>query len=177
MSLHFSVITSLFLFAQLAFANPGVEIDVKLSPAGSFTAKTSKVKGFAKQKGNMVAANQVLVDINSLQTGIELRDKHLKQRLQSDKFPTAKLVTAKGKDGAGEATLLLMGKQQKVKGTYTTKGNFLTSEFKLQLPALDIKDVKYMGVGVKDEVIVKVTVPVQQVPDKKVERSLSSEKK
>lgn len=161
--------------SNFSFAAPGVEIDVQLSPAGSFKAKTNKIKGIAKQKGNMVAANKVLVDLNSLDTGIALRDKHLKQRLLTDKHPVAKLINAKGKDGKGEATLSLMGKEHKVSGTYTTKNNELVSEFKMSLPQLGITDVKYMGIGVKDEVTVRVTVPVEQVPAS-ASRNVSSEK-
>lgn len=175
MGQFFSFLVSILFLSNVVLANPGVEVDVKLSPAGSFKAKAA-VKGLAKQKGNMVMSNQAIVDLNSFTTGIALRDKHFKQRLQTDKFPTAKLIKAKGKDGAGEAIISLMGKQHKVQGTYTTKGNFLTSEFKLMLPSLGITDVKYMGVGVKDEVIVRVTVPVQQVPGN-VDRAISSQKK
>lgn len=171
--LFYFIFVSLLL-AQSAFASPGVEIDVKLSPAGSFVAKTNRVKGVAKQSANGVSANQVAVDLNSLDTGIELRNKHLKQRLLVDKFPVAKLVTATGKDGKGKATIVLMGKKQNVTGTYQVKGKFLVSEFKMKLSDLNVKDVSYMGLGVKDEVTVKVTVPV--VADK-VPRALSSEKK
>lgn len=172
--MRFISLTLLVLFSgQIVFANPGVEIDVKLSPAGSFKAKTSAVKGVAKQKGNAVISNQAMVDLRTLKTGIELRDKHLKQRLLTDKHPVAKLVSAKGKDGKGEAMISIMGKQQKVSGTYTTKGKFLVSEFKMKMSDLGINDVNYMGIGARDEVVVRVTVPVEQVP---VERSLSSEK-
>lgn len=159
----FAVLVSFLFISQIANANPGVEVDVQLSPAGSFKAKGS-VKGLVKQRGNVVISNQVIVDMNSLKTGIALRDKHLKQRLMTDKFPTAKLVKAKGTDGKAKAIISLMGKQHQINTTYTTKGKFLTSSFTMNLASLGIKDVKYMGVGVKDEVVVKVTVPVEQVP-------------
>lgn len=163
MSRFFLVIVSFFFFSQIANANPGIEVDVQLSPAGSFKARGS-VKGLVRQRGNVVISNQVVVDLNSLKTGIALRDKHLKQRLKTEQFPTAKLVKAKGKDGSGKAVISLMGKQHQINTTYTTQGKFLTASFPLSLASLGINDVKYMGVGVKDEVIVKVTIPVQQVP-------------
>jgi hypothetical protein len=169
------LISTILLTGQLVFANAGVEIDVKLSPAGSFKAKTDKIKGLAKQKGSSVISSQVLVDLRTLKTGIELRDKHLKKRLLVDNHPVAKLLNAKGKDGKGEAMISLMGQEKKVMGTYTTKGKFLVSEFKMKLSELGIDDVNYMGVGVKDEVIVRVTVPVQQVTDS-AQRDLTSEK-
>ncbi len=142
-----------------------------MSPAGNFKAKGA-VKGVVKQRGNVVISNQVVVDLNSLKTGIALRDKHLKQRLMTDKFPTAKLVKAKGTDGKAKAVISLMGKQHQINTTYTTQGKFLTSSFKMNLASLGIKDVKYMGVGVKDEVTVKVTVPVEQVPMPKARASV-----
>ncbi len=162
------------LFCQISFANPGVEIDIKLSPAGSFKAKTTKIKGLAKQSDGAVVSNQVIIDLRTLKTGIELRDNHLKKRLLVDKHPIAKLLSAKGKNGKGEAMISIMGKEHKISGTYKTKGKFLVSEFKMSLSTLGIDDVNYMGVGVKDEVLVKVTVPVVEV-DKTAQRSLSSE--
>jgi polyisoprenoid-binding protein YceI len=170
------LILSILLVTKLAFAAPGVEIDVKLSPAGSFKAKTAKIKGLAKQKGNLVIGNNIMVDLRSLDTGIALRDNHLKKRLLVEKFPVAKLLNAKGKEGKGEATLSMMGKEHKITGTYITKGNFLISEFKLKLSALGINDVSYMGVGVKDDVVITATVPVIQVPTQSVPRDISSEK-
>lgn len=160
---RWGLIISVLFFSVVASANPGVEVDVQLSPAGSFKAKGT-LKGVVKQRGNEVISNQVVVDLNSLKTGIALRDKHLKQRLMTDRFPTAKLVRAKGKDGKAKAIISLMGKQHQIEPTYTTKGKFLTSSFKMNLATLGITDVKYMGVGVKDEVVVNVTIPVQQVP-------------
>lgn len=170
------LLISLLIWGQFAIAAPGVEIDVKLSPAGSFKAKTTKIKGLAKQKGNMVIGSNVMVDLRSLETGIALRDKHLKQRLLVDTHPVAKLSAAKGKDGKGEAVLSIMGKQHKITGTYITKGKFLISEFKLKLSTLGINDASYMGVGAKDEVVITATVPVEQVPTQNVPRDISSEK-
>ncbi|MCB0412244.1 MAG: YceI family protein, partial [Bdellovibrionales bacterium] len=99
-------------------------------------------------------------DLRSLSTGIELRDKHLKERLLVSKHPVAKLLMGKGKGGKGTAEIELMGQKKKVAGTYKIEGNNLVSEFKMKLSDLKIEDVRYMGIGVKDEVTVHVTVPV-----------------
>lgn len=156
-------ILSTFLFSTTCFAG-SVSIDVTLSPAGSFTAKTEKVSGQAlmKKKGSdeLVMAKGVTIDVNSITTGISLRDSHLKKRLEADKFPTAKLLKAQGKNGKGMALIEVKGKKLKVNGTYSIKGDNVIAQFPMKLTDLAITDVRYMGVGVKDTVTVKVEVPV-----------------
>lgn len=149
----------IFVFTLPAFSQ--VTVDVKLSPAGSFKIETSKIKGAAKKAGDGISAENIIVDANSLKTGIELRDKHMKERLLTDKFPTIKLLSAKGTSGKGTGVVEIMGKKQNVTGTYKVSGNSLIAEFPIKLSPLDIKGVRYMGVGVKDEVLVKVKVPLQ----------------
>ncbi|MBY0386079.1 YceI family protein [bacterium] len=138
-----------------------LEIDVKLSPAGSFKAETKKIKGFAKVSGDGVSAENVLVDLRSLSTGIGLRDKHLKERLDVEKHPVAKLIKAEGKSGKGTATIELKGQKKDVAGTYQVKGKNLQAEFKMKMSDLGINDVRYMGVGAKDEVTVTIVLPVK----------------
>lgn len=159
-SLFFIVFTILFYFSANA-QNSGVVIDVKLSPAGSFKAETSKVKGSAQKSGDGVIAENIEVDINSIKTGVDLRDKHLKERLLADKFPVAKLIKAEGKGGKGKATLEVKGMQKEVSGTYKVSGNTLQAQFKMSLADLEIKDVRYMGVGAKDEIMLTVNVPIK----------------
>lgn len=56
-----------------------------------FTGRTPKVTGEAKLDPQDVAkaAGAVTVDLASLDTGIELRNEHMRGKLESDKFPTA----------------------------------------------------------------------------------------
>lgn len=150
----------LLLFSGTVFAQ-SLEIDVKLSPAGSFKATTKKIKGSVKVNGDKVSAENVLVDLRSLTTGIGLRDKHLKERLEAEKHPVAKLVKAEGKGGAGTATLELKGQKKDVSGVYKLKGGQLQAEFKMKMSDLGINDVRYMGVGAKDEVMVTIVLPVK----------------
>lgn len=157
----FFIATTLFCFSVSA-QNAGVVVDVKLSPAGSFKAETSKVKGSAVKTADGVKAENVEVDIQSIKTGIDVRDKHLKQRLLVDKFPTAKLIKAEGKDGKGTATVEVKGMKKDVTGTYKVEGDTLIASFKMSLSDLEIKDARYMGVGAKDEVIVNITLPIQK---------------
>ena len=165
MSFRFVSFASILLLPTLLWACfVSVDVDVTLSPAGQFSAKTNKVSGKAfkvnKNGKEYVQAKNIIIDVNSLSTGISLRDKHLKERLLSDKHPTAKLLKATGTGGKGIALLEIKGKKIKVSGKYTISGEKLKASFPLKLEDLDITDVRYMGVGVKDTVTVNVVVPV-----------------
>jgi polyisoprenoid-binding protein YceI len=153
-----SVIT--FLFGIKPAIASEVKVDVTLNPAGSFVAQTTKVKGFAYKTAKGIAAKNIEVDLKSITTGVGLRDKHLKKRLDVAKFPTAKLSVAQGKDGKGQAIVEIKGMKKKVSGTYKIEGSNLNAEFKMHLPDLDIKDINYMGVGVDDDVTVHVLIPI-----------------
>ena len=150
----------ILLFAFLSHAQE-VVIDVALTPAGSFKAQTKAVQGVAKKKGAEITAENILVDVRTLKTGMSLRDKHLKERLEADKFPFEKLISASGKDGKGKGILEIKGKRIEVNGAYSIEGKILKATFKVNLPALQIKDIRYMSVGVEDTVELTVKVPLQ----------------
>ncbi len=147
-------------YSSLAFANQ-VAVDVVLSPAGSFKARTSKVSGIAYKTADGVAAENVVIDATTLETGVALRDKHLKEHLLTQKYPQIKLLKAIGKNGQGKGEVEIMGKKQPVNGTYKIDGEMLKAQFKMKLTDLEIKGVRYMGVGVKDEVNVSVDLPIK----------------
>jgi hypothetical protein len=156
------LIAILLVSSQFAFAgSANVGVDVSLSPAGGFKAETDKVQGFAYKTPTGIAAENVLIDMKSLKTGVSLRDKHTKEHLLVEKYPQSKLIKAVGKGGKGEAIVEIMGKQQKVKGTYTVEGNLLKAQFPVNLPDVNIKGIRYMGIGVKDQVMINVQLPIQ----------------
>lgn len=155
------ILATMIFISSSVFAQ-SVEIDVRLSPAGSFKAVTKKVKGTAKVSGGQATADEVMVDLRAISTGISLRDKHLKERLLVEKYPIAKLVKAQGQGGKGTATLEIRGQKKDVKGTYEVKGGNLHAEFKMNMSDLGINDVRYMGVGAKDEVTVSVVLPAKE---------------
>lgn len=134
----------------------------KIEPGGSFVAKTAKVQGTARKTADGVVAENVVIDATSLATGVSLRDNHLKKRILTDKFPQIKLVKAEGKNGSGKGVVEIMGQKQNVSGTYTVEGKMLNAEFKMKLGDLQIKDVNYMGIGVKDEVVIHVNIPISE---------------
>ncbi len=157
-SLIFVVMMGLMSGAQ---AQSSLTVDVKLKPAGTFQAKTTKIKGSAHRTEGGVAAENIVIDVASLSTGISMRDKHLKDHLEVATYPTAKLIKAVGKQGKGKGIIEIKGQKQDVDGTYTIDGHSLIAKFKMQLSKLKITDVRYMGVGVADEVQITIKVPLK----------------
>lgn len=144
------------------WAEPSVVFDVALSPAGSFKGKTAAVKGNATQKGDTFTAANIVVDLKTIKTGIEVRDQHTLKHLEVEKFPEAVLVSATGKGGKGEGVIKIRGIEQKISGTYKINGANLDAEFPLKLSDFKINGIRYMGVGVKDEIKLHVSVPVKK---------------
>ncbi|BEV68920.1 YceI family protein [Bdellovibrio bacteriovorus] len=138
-----------------------VVMDVVLNPMGDFKGKTSDVKGQAVVNGDEVSAENIVVNLKSLKTGVELRDKHTQKHLETEKFPEAVLLSAKGKGGKGTGKIKIRGVEKDISGVYKVEGKTLKAKFKLKLSDFGIEDINYMGVGVEDEVTLAVTVPVK----------------
>jgi hypothetical protein len=151
---------STLLFSSSAWSAGSAVVDVSLSPAGAFKGKTSDVKGSAVLKNGEVTAQNIVVGLKSLKTSVEVRDKHTLKYLEADKYPEAVLVSAKGKDGKGVGKIRIRGIEKNVTGTYKIEGKELVAEFKLHLPDYKISGIKYLGVGVEDDVTLHVRVPV-----------------
>ncbi len=159
----FLVFTVFTVFTVLAQAQKSdLKIFVTLTPAGDFVAKTTAVKGVVVEKtdGSFIAEN-IEVDLNSVKTGISMRDDHMKEKyLDTKTYPKAILKKAVGKGGSGVGVLNIKGKDVNVKGTYKKEGNHLVSEFTLKLADVGIADVNYKGVGVDEEVKIEIAVPI-----------------
>lgn len=160
MKLTFASLIVAMGISSAAFAQ-SVTVDVTLNPMGDFKAKTSDVKGEAVVKGDEVSAQNIVVNLKSLKTGVELRDKHTQKHLETEKFPDAVLVSATGKGGKGKGVLKVRGIEKEVEGTYKIEGKVLKADFKVNIADYGIKDINYMGVGVEDEVVLHVAVPVK----------------
>ncbi len=161
-----SLFTAILLFSLGAIAQQkNVKVFVTLFPAGDFVANTGDVKGSAQLVGpNEVKASNIVVNLNSLKTGIELRDDHAKNKyLDVKQHPEAVLVSAEGKNGTGSGVLKIRGKESKVQGTYVlTNGNkFMTAKFKTKLSSYGINEVSYKGIGAEDDINIEVTVPIE----------------
>src|SRR4051812_12504401 len=88
--------------SPVANASTNCQFHVSLSPAGSFIAQSNalEVRGKATRAGDSVSASNVALKLDSLKTGIDLRDEHMKKKyFETDKYPEAVLTQATGKDG------------------------------------------------------------------------------
>jgi polyisoprenoid-binding protein YceI len=110
------------------------------------------------------------VDLVNLDTGISLRNRHLRNNyLEVQKgpdFSTAKLENIKVEKLPGKTTfkgtMTLHGQQREVSGTAEVqqdgKGYRVQATFPLQISAFQIPEPTYLGVGVKDEITVQVNL-------------------
>jgi polyisoprenoid-binding protein YceI len=158
-----AIVALLLNFSAQALADgPQAAVDVTLTPAGSFQAQTDEIVGEASMKGDTVSAEKIIVKLKNLKTGIAMRDKHTRDKyLETGKFPEAILTKAVGKNGKGTGMLKIKNIERAVAGSYSIKGGLLVAEFPIKLSEYGITGVKYMGVGVDDEVKLHVAVPVK----------------
>lgn len=151
-----------------------VRVVCPLTIGGSFEAKTSAISGSFVPGAPPAASGEFVVDLDTLDTGIGLRNAHMRDRyLETGRAPEfAKAVLSDiqlaGLDtaapsGRGSFTglLRLHGVQRPVEGQVEVRrrGTSLQVQvvFPVRLPDFDIPKPRYLGVGVRDEVTVHVT--------------------
>lgn len=154
----------LLFFYQVGFGNQ-VEIKIKLNPAGSFSAKSDRltVEGELKVNSDGFSAKNITLSIDSLETGLSLRNNHMKKNyFEVGKYPKAVLLEATGSQGKFKGKLEVHGVQKEVEGKYRVNEGALETKFSCRLSDFNIQEAKYMGVGVEDEVMVYTTIPVKR---------------
>jgi polyisoprenoid-binding protein YceI len=161
------------LNAQADAGGGYVRMDISLSPAGSFQARTTDVSGFAYYEGGKIKATPITVRMDQISTGIALRDRHLKERLETEKNPIAKITDlVSAEEGRGEGLLEYRSFKKRVPFAYKVDDTRTraTAKFKLKVSDFGLNDeIMYMGVGVEDEVELEVVVPVSKAapPERK----------
>ena len=166
--------------AQDAYRVSGGEVTVvcPLTVGGSFEAKTKNVTGevAAAPSDSGTVQGAVKVDLQTLQTGIGLRDRHMRENyLEVAKGPEFAVATIEGirvekKEGktAFNGTLLLHGQRKEISGTADVKeqdGRLrVQAQFPLSVSQFSIPKPTYLGVGVKDEIQVKVLMTAEPAP-------------
>jgi len=159
------------------------EVSVKcpMTVGGSFDARTTSVSGTLAENTARPSAleGSVAVDLRTLDTGIALRNDHLREKyLEVDKgagYAQAVLsdvvlqgLNADAPAGKGSFTgsLMLHGVKKTVSGPVEIRqagtGWRVRASFPVNLPDYNIDKPRYLGVGVKDTVQVSVTVTVTQ---------------
>lgn len=139
-------------------------------PAGSLS--------FKKAGENFVMSGEAIVDLSSFETGIGMRDRHMKETyLEVEKFKTAKLtlkdvavpraILEKGGEVKCKGNLDLHGKQRDVDVVMTLEKKDAmvgaTSKFTIKLSDFAIAVPKYAGITVADEVTVTTETKIPAV--------------
>jgi polyisoprenoid-binding protein YceI len=160
-------------FAQEALRVSGGQVTVvcPLTVGGSFEAKTKDLNGDLAVAGDSQTVQGALtVDLQTLETGIGLRDRHLKDNYlevaKGPEYAEARLQDIRVERLDGKTTfkgmLTLHGQKREVTGTAQIKqdgnGYRMQASFPLKVADFQIPDPTYLGVGVADEVIVRVNL-------------------
>lgn len=155
-----------------------VSVLCPLTIGGSFEAKTKALSG---QVGTAPDTSQPLggdlaVDLQTLETGIAVRDRHMRETyLEVEKGPDYAVATfdqirVEKLDGKStfKGTLLLHGQRQEVTGTADLQqrdGRIrVQAQFPIKVSAFQIPKPTYLGVGVRDEIQIKVMLTVEPAP-------------
>jgi polyisoprenoid-binding protein YceI len=156
-----------------------ISVRCPLTLGGGFDAKTDAMRGevaLSPSQPGMVDG-ELSVDLSTLQTGIALRDEHMREKYlevgKGPAFEAAKLadIRLEGTEAnpVGKARfrgmLTLHGQTREVTGTAAirqgSKGLQVQANFPVKVSAFAIPTPSYLGVGVRDEVSVTVNFSLQ----------------
>jgi polyisoprenoid-binding protein YceI len=148
-----------------------------LTVGGGFEAKTEAISGAVSlgsdQPGSLKGA--LSVDLRTLKTGIGMRDRHMRDNyLEVAKAPGFETATIEGiqiekLDGKTtfNGTLVLHGERRAVSGlaTIARQGGDYTveAEFPVRVSEFNIPKPSYLGVGVQDQVRIKIALTVSSI--------------
>ncbi len=156
----FSLSLALSCFSLPANAQK-VAFRVNLSPVGNFNVESDKIEGSVVAEGEKFILNTATLVLDSLKSGVDLRDEHMKKKyFEIEKFPNAKMTKAEGSGGTFKGTLEVHGVSKEISGVYEVKGNEVTAKFTTKMSDFNIPKAIYMGVGAKDEIAVEVSLPL-----------------
>lgn len=160
-------------FGQETLRVSGGQVTVvcPLTVGGSFEAKTKNLSGDLAVAGDSQTVQGALtVDLQTLETGIGLRDRHLKDNYlevaKGPEYSEARLQDIRVERLDGKTTfrgvLTLHGQKREVSGTAQIKpdgnGYRMQASFPLKVSDFQIPEPTYLGVGVADEITVRVNL-------------------
>ena len=153
-----------------------VRIVLPMKPGGAFDAKTTALSGrLALGSGKPLPLEGVIeVDLATIDTGIALRNRHMRENYleihKGDGFDKARLTGLRltDADGAGfvgrtgfTGTLLVHGVSRPIAGTAEIRqegtGVRVVADFPLSLSDFGIPPPEYLGVGVANRILLKVS--------------------
>lgn len=142
----------------------GVVAKVDLFPAGSFTAAFQPLEGRGHKSGDRYTAKELKVDVKTVTTGFALRDKHLLEKLEANKYPFIRVSNVSAQDGKGTAKISIKGITKDLSYSYEILSEGLAkAKFNLSLADFKITGVSYQGVGVEDTLELVATVAYDDV--------------
>ena len=154
-------VISLCSFLSFAIMANEVSVRVSLSPAGSFEAKSAKLKGEVKKNKQGYTAEQLWVKVEELKTGIDLRDEHFKKHLNYEKYPKIIFTDIKAENGKGSGTLNVNDVKKPVNFTYKMiSDKKVEATFKVKATDFNLKEAKYMEIGVENEIEIVASLDV-----------------
>lgn len=160
-----------------------VTVVCPLTVGGGFEAKTQAINGevavAAAQPGAIKGS--LVVDLRTLKTGIAMRDRHMRDNyLEASKPEFEKAVIEdiqiEKLDGKTtfNGTLVLHGERRPVTGSATLErrdgGYTVQAEFPVKVSEYNIAKPTYLGVGVQDEIKIKVALTVHSATTVAVRR-------
>lgn len=173
--------TTVLTAATWQVGQADVRVVCPMTIGGSFEAKTTALSGSVTASGEGVRTldGSFAVDLRTLDTGIGLRNTHLRENyLEVDRgqgFDTATLsrINLDGFDpaapegkGSFSGSLTLHGVTQTVTGPVDFRRNGAGLRVKASFPVLltdyGIRKPRYLGIGVKDTVQVEVAFDVSR---------------
>lgn len=164
--LRLSALALSWLAASAAAAAPITVKDAKVAfvarATGGLKVSGESSKLAARDEGD---SYRFVLKPETLDTGIGLRDNHMRKALEVEKFPTAQIVIPKA-DVAGKASGSLKGKltlhgiTKPISITYRSEagggGLAVSASLKVDMKQFAIETPSYLGVSVKPEVEIEV---------------------
>lgn len=122
----------------------------------------------AKLSGTLDDAltGKIEFNLESLNTGIDLRDQHLKETyLKVKDFPNAVLTIDKTNGEEFEGKLSLHGKTNAIKGEFERDGEEIEANFQIQLKDFGIETPSFQGITVANSVNINVKTSLIRVKE------------
>lgn len=139
-----------------------LNLHMTLSPAGSFDAKTSKLRGDVIKKDNTYTSESLWVKIEDLKTENDLRNDHFWKHLGFDKNPKIVFNKITASNGAGTGQMTINNTTLPMNFTYKELGNKkLEANFTLKNSDFKLKEANYVLISVEDVITGKVILDVK----------------
>jgi polyisoprenoid-binding protein YceI len=165
-----------YAYGQKYQGDKGEIVFISKAPLSEFEGKSTELNGLLDLEKNLL---DFFIDLNSLKTGIGLRDRHMRENyLETKKFPFAEftgklkvvptLVNGETINVVASGKFKIHGveKTMEVPGQLMLKGNelFLKASFKVLLSDHKISIPKVMFYELAEEQIVNLSIALKKVP-------------